>query len=236
MATALMWPEWVLVPKKVLPLFLMPRNVSGGTSDSGEEALEAAVNASRWRIGFSDISVRTDEAERVWKVIARRLSGMSGAIMVPAMARRTAPWSGLGISKIAVTLTDAILFSGGSAYRGGDTAATISALAFTAFAKGDTEADVKVAVGGELKPGMIFQYGEYVAMITEIVDVDPGGGSPVWTVAFTPPSREDVAENDILDFDNPRFRARLAEGGGMDGLTLSNWKTGNPSVVFEEDY
>ncbi len=240
MTTNLLWPEWVLVPKDVTPLFAEAKNASGGASPTGSEQIVGS-SPGRWRIGYGAINVFTAEHERVFKTIAARIAGRAGAIMVSAtVGRRTNPWPLVGgvphIGKIAAPLTDAILLSDGSAYRTGTYARTIAAVANNGVAAGAASGLViKVTAGGTLKIGQIFQYGERVAMITEITATGSSGGSPTYTVKFSPPAREAIAMNDVLDFDNPRFRARLAGEEDMGGLELDHWKFGDPSLVFEED-
>lgn len=233
MTTNLMWPEWVLRPATVTPLFAMAQTTSGGASPTGSEQI-VGNSPGRNRVVMSGISVVTAEEERVWRTIALNLGGRSGVIMVPAFGRRTAPWptiaqaNHLSVGKVA--LTDTVLFSNGAGlYR-----RTIIAQAASTIAAGDVTLSIKMLQGSSLLGGQIFQAGEYAYAIKQVVSSSVVGGYQVFVVKLGLPAREAITTGDDLEFDNPRFRARLDSDDAMD-LPLDMLRFGKGSVTFLED-
>lgn len=233
MTTELMWPEWVLTPTRLTPLHSTAMTTSGGKSPTGSEQV-VGNSPGRNRIVLGGVILRTPQQERIWRTIEQTLAGRSGVIMVPAFSRRTAPWPTLAqkqqvsISKIA--LTDDILFSNGA----GLYSRTIVAEAASTIAAGDVSLDITVQSGSSLLVGQIFQAGEYAYTIRKIDAVDTDGDYPVFSVKFNLPAREAITSGDDLEFDNPRFRARLEADDGM-ALDLDMMRFGTGSPAFIED-
>lgn len=233
MTTELMWPEWVLRPTGVTPLHLTAMTTSGGKSPSGSEQI-VGNSPGRNRIVFDGVSVTTAEQERVWRSIAASLGGRSGVIMVPVMSRRTAPWPTVGgiaqRSRMKVALTDDILFSNGADLY----AKVITAEADMLAVAGSIAFDIRMKTGSALKSGMVFQTGEYAYTLTRVLSATADGSDTVYSVKFLPPAREDIGADDELDFDNPRFRARLEDDQAM-SLDLAQMRFGNTTLSFIED-
>lgn len=231
MTTDLMWPEWILVPSTITPFHVVPTNTSGGRSPTGGEQI-VGNSPGRGRVVLQNIYICTEEQERLFRTIAMTLGGRSGTIMVPAFGRRTAPWPTVGGERVhsasKIVLTDDILFSDGS----GLYARTIVANADGDVSAGAVAMDIKLTQGSSIKVGHIFQAGECAYAVTRITSV--AESTRVFTVKFWPPARVDIADGLDLDFDNPRFRARLEKDDGM-SLDLNLWRTGNTSVAFVED-
>ncbi len=231
MTTNLLFPEWILTPSAITPLHVIPTNTSGGRSPTGGEQI-VGNSPGRNRVVLQGIRVSTAEQERIYRTIALTLKGRAGTIMVPAFGRRTAPWPTVGgarlTSPMRVPLTDDILFSNGV----GLYPRTILATAYNAVAAGDVTMDIRLQQGSSVKIGHIFQAGECAYTVTRITAVDE---SPlVFSANFWPPARVAIAINADLDFDNPRFRAKLESDDGM-SLDLAAWRVGSASVAFVED-
>jgi hypothetical protein len=229
MTTALLWPEWVLTPGVLTPFHVLPQNSSGGQAFTGSEQI-VGNSPGRARIGFGSIAVDTAEQQRVWQTIALNLAGRLGTIMVPAMVRRIAPWPTIGTrqqrSIVPKVLTDDILFSDGSDLN----AAVIAASAASAAAAGDVEVTIALERGADIRSAQVFQAGEYAYPIRRVLAVDGN----VFTCALAMPLREAIAEDAALNFDSPRFRARLEDDTPMP-IDLALWKNGTSSLVFVED-
>lgn len=233
MTTNLMWPEWILRPASVTPLFAMAQTSSGGASPTGSEQI-VGNSPGRNQIVMSGIAITTAEQERVWRAIALNLNGRAGVIMVPAFGRRTAPWPTIALanqfSPMKVPLTDTVLFSNGAGlYR-----RTIIAKAFSTIAAGAVTLDIKMTQGSSLQAGNIFQAGEYAYAIKQIVSQTIDAGDPVFTIKLGLPARTAITMNDDLDFDNPRFRARLDSDDAM-RLDMNMMRFASPAVTFVED-
>lgn len=232
MTTSLMWPEWVLRPAKV-SFNGMPMTTSGGASPTGSEQI-VGNSPGRNRLVLGGVSVRTAEQERIWRAIQLNLGGRSGVIMVPTVSRRTAPWPTIALraqrSFSKVTLTDDILFSNGA----GLYQRTILAQAASTIAAGAVQIDIKLLQGSSLQIGQTFQAGECVYTISKVVSVNDSGDHPVFTVKFMLPARTAITSGDDLEFDNPRFRARLEADDGM-ALDLDMLRFGAVDVAFVED-
>lgn len=232
MTTQLMWPEWVLRPADV-SFNAMPMTSSGGASPTGSEQI-VGNSPGRYRLVLKGVTIRTADEERIWRAISLNLGGRSGVIMVPTVTRRTAPWPTIArnaqrsFSKVA--LTDAILFSNGA----GLYQRTILAQAASTIAAGAVQIDIALLQGSSLQIGQTFQAGESVYTITKIVSVDDAGDHPVFTVKFMLPARAAITSGDDLEFDNPRFRARLEADDGM-AFDLSRLRFSSTDVAFVED-
>lgn len=231
MTANLLWPEWILTPSSITPLHVIPTNTSGGRSPTGGEQI-VGNSPGRNRVVLQGVQVRTPEQERIYRTIALTLGGRSGAIMVPAFGRRTAPWPTVGGERLTsaspVALTDSVLFSNGAGFY----TRTILATAYSAVVPGAVTMQVQLVQGSSVKIGHIFQAGECAYTAIKITAANEALG--IFSVNFWPPARVAIAAGDDLDFDNPRFRARLEADDGM-SLDLEMWRFGSPSVAFVED-
>lgn len=233
MVTNLMWPEWVLIPLQPTPFYIKPLSTSGGMSATGSEQV-VGNTPGRGQVDLNGVRIVNYEQLRVLNAIGLNLAGRQNKIMAPTFGRLTAPWPiNGGIAQRSfhcADLTDTILFSPGASYY----SRVISAQAATAATAGDVALDIRMIRGSSPKSAMIFQHSEYAYPIKRVLSRTPDDDGDVYEVTLAIPLREAVAEDADLNFDDPRFRARLTEDSPLP-VQLQTWKRGSLSLSFEED-
>lgn len=198
------WPYLSLQPNNV-SVDVRAYSLSGGRSLSGIEQVMMA-DAGYWEITLEDIPIRSNADVLRWRTIESGLGGRARTCLVPAYDRKRAP-----------------LPIGGGA---------VSASMSGAVAANEVSANIEVATGTELLPGMHFSVAERFYRLKYVGT--PSGSPPVYPVKFWPPAREAIADMAALEFDHPVCRCRLKDDHGMDS-TLELLKFSTPSVEFCED-
>jgi hypothetical protein len=228
-----MLPEFFFRARTIIPFHIIPMNTSGGQSPTGSEQI-IGNSPGRGRAGMAGIRLATAEHQRVWQAFALAARGRANPFMAPTFGRRTAPWpilAGKAQRSInCVPLTDDILFSDGANIY----SRVIEAKCEGTVAAGLTNLDIRMIKGSSPKAGHVFQAGEYAYPIRKVVSSVEDVDDWVYSVIVAMPLREAIAADTDLNFDDPRFRARLEEDGGL-GVEMHGSKNGRPSISFVED-
>lgn len=201
------WDCTVLTPAIAGPPQLMAMNTVGGRTFNNLQQI-VMNSAGYWRMDYGGIAVNTAEQIRAWNALQAGTQGRGATILVPILDELRGP--------------------------------TITAHVTADVAIGDTSALIRVDGNlADLEPGQHFGVPTFERLfrITKINSHSAdSGGAENWNVDFLPPARERIPDGTALEFQDVKFRCRLASDDAMAGLSLGMWKFGNgPSVSFIED-
>jgi hypothetical protein len=225
--TAIRWPDEVLRPTNVA-FDLDSRSLAGPASVSGATQVVAS-EAGIWKATYGNIVVKSRRAVLAHRAIAALLEGRLGSILVP-LCRGYGPSSGAVLTADEEALfaqvphSDDALFDDDTGYVG---SLTDVVLAADAAVRATTLMVTVNYAADDIQPGMHFSLGERLYRVRTF-DADTG------TMTIRPPLREAVTAGDVLNFDDPVCRMRLANDDGLD-LELALRRFSSPSVQFIED-
>lgn len=220
------WPETVLRPQTVA-FDIAPRSIAGGASVAGNTQVVSS-GAGIWVTQFNNVVVNNRQSVIAWRAVQTLLEGRVGTILVPRCSDYQPIYgdsNDLGLVS-AVPHSDGTYFSDDAGYIGSGSSVTASAGA----AVGATSMSFAIAYAGTIQPGQDFSIGERMYRLKTVTYTSASAAS----VTFSPPLRDAVVSGDIVEFDDPVCRMRLASDNEMD-LILDGRKFSAPSVRFVED-
>lgn len=200
--------------------------ISGGTSLSGIEDSIATDGGGRWYATADNAALHTREKVMTWRAFKSATSGAIDPFVFPICDARHQPIRG----KQRVPHSDDTPFDDDSLYTSGDCEVYVSGAA----ALRATTINLNIVnVGKQLIGGERFSidhptWRHRCYQIGRIISQTPTAA----TVQFHPPLREAVAADTPVDFNNPRFVARV---DGQMSAPLTNPKFASGSVRFVED-
>jgi hypothetical protein len=206
--------------------------VSGGVSLSGEEAHGDASGGGRWSAEFGDSALWTPELVNPWRAFEAFADGGVQPIIVPLAERVNAPldptFDGADTFGLDTWVTDVTAWT---AYQVTATTTVAAALGATSLTFNYTNASANKA----LKPGHHFaiRHATWSWRLYRIIRVTAGGAGAgeSTTVIFRTPLREAVGIGAALNFDTPRFVARV---DGDVSAQVELLKFGKASARFVE--
>lgn len=222
------WPDQVLRPRDV-KFDIAPRTLSAPASVSGVSQVVAS-DAGIWKATLGNIVINKRNHVIAFRAIANLLEGRLGNILVP-LCRAYQPIPDGFTSTTAAALLDEVphgddtLFGDDTGYSGG----TMSVSLASGISARAVSANIVIEYGGEIEPGQHFNIGERLYRVRTITYTTPNTAA----MTFRPPLREAASAGDILEFDDPVCRMKLADDAAMD-LDLSLRRFGNPTVNFVE--
>jgi len=199
--------------------------ISGGTALSGVEDVIATDGGGRWYAEAGDVPLWSRERILAWRAFNSATGGGIDPFVFPICDIRHQPTLG----RTLVPHSDGASFSDDSLYLQGDCTATTTASA----ALRATTLQLSIALGKTLIGGERFsidhptwrhrayQIGRVIAQTATTA-----------TVQFHPPAREAIASGTPVDFNSPRFVARV---DGRMSAPMSNPKFASGAVRFVED-
>jgi hypothetical protein len=200
--------------------------VSGGVALSGDEDLIVTDGGGRWYADLPDIALHRREKIMAWRAFKSALGGGPGPFVFPICDARHQPTNG----RILTTHSDGTSFSDDTLYSQGDCDAELSAgAALRATTISITMALGKPLIGGErftiVHPTMgvrAYQIGRFSALTDAAA-----------TFNFHPPLREAATAGTKVDFNCPRFVARI---DGRMSAPLANPRFAGAAARFVEDF
>lgn len=224
MTEATAWPS-LIVPREIEWTLDNPAK-SGGISVDGVERTVIAMSM-RWRVKLTFTAWGTVADPRrilTWRALEARLSGRVGHILVPSFDWLT-PERIVGTPSAPITFDDGSTFGDGSTW-GDLPAGTVSAAA----ARGASALSVSYIGAGEVRAGMYFGLcGERMYRIYSCVANDAGG----YDLTFRPPLRAAAGAGDLVDFEAPICRMKLATDTAASLPVKAPW-VGDASVELVE--
>lgn len=224
----ILFPIHILRPQNV-SFDLDSRSLAGPASVSGSTQVVAS-SAGIWKATLGSIIVKSRNAVLAHRAIAALLEGRLGSILIP-LCRGYGPSSGAVLSADEEALfaevphSDDALFDDDTGYVGSLTNVVAAADAVA----GATTLVVTVNYAADtIQPGQHFSLDERLYRIRTF-------DSTTGTMTVRPPLREAVTAGDVLSFDDPVCRMRLANDDGLD-LELALRKFGTPTIQFVEDW
>lgn len=200
--------------------------ISGGVSLSGVEDSIATDGGGRWYAVADDVSLHRRERIMTWRAFKSAISGGIDPFVFPICDARHQPIAG----KIKVPHSDGTPFSDDTLYSQGSCEVYVAADA--PLRATTLQLDIvnlgRPLVGGErfsidhpVWRHRCYQIGRIIAQ-----------SDTAATVQFHPPLREAVTAGTPVDFNNPRFVARV---DGQMSAPMTNPKFASGSVRFVED-
>lgn len=220
------WPDNVLAPRDVA-FDIAPRTVAGPSSVSGASQVISS-SAGIWTATFGGITVNTRNRVLTWRAIATLLEGRLGSILLP-FCRGYQPITPGAIADglyDGVPYSDDASFSDGSLFVG----ASISVQLTASISVGGTTANVSIAYGDTIQPGQVFSINDHAYRVRTAVYTSDTAA----TLTFRPTLRVAATTGDLLDFDDPVVKMRLASDNEMD-LLLDGRRFAYPTISFVED-
>ncbi|TCM21470.1 hypothetical protein EDF56_101134 [Novosphingobium sp. PhB165] len=200
--------------------------ISGGVSLSGIEDSIATDGGGRWYATADNAALHTREKIMAWRAFKSGTGGGIDPFVFPICDARHQPTRG----KTKVPHSDGTSFSDDTLYSQGDCEVYVSADAPLRA----TQIQFSIAsLGRPLIGGERFSidhptWRHRCYQIGRIIAQDATSA----TVQFHPPLREAVATGNAVDFNNPRFVARV---DGQMSAPMTNPKFASGSVRFVED-
>lgn len=227
--TALAWPA-PLKPSDVL-FALQNQSRSGGLALSGVEQVVTSF-AARWRASIR-VRVRSDAQILAARAFVSRLGGRVGTALVPAFDTRRASWpvDAWGRTLHPGFTRDRTL--DGTAYEDPSIPdeSAIDATVDSATALGALQISINVSQGEPPLAGQYFGVGNYLHLITEVVD----STGDVHTVNFVPRLRAAVSGGAAVTFTRPVSEMRLlTDDSGT--LALRHLRFGDLDLEFVEAF
>ena len=229
---AIEWPITILKPQSISPPFLAPRSLSGGASLSGRMQISAS-DAGVWVCSLNSIPLYNRQTVLTWRAIAARSEGRLYPIDLP-LFRYELEYSAqdtgydYGAAVTPIPFSDESYFDDGTGFVGGLTEVTSNGAA----ALRATSMTFAVVTADRIEPGQIFGINHATKgprwYQIQTYDYD------TFAVTFIPPLREAVADGDVITFDQPACRMRLATDNEMK-IELQAGSFGTASVNFIED-
>lgn len=224
----ILFPIHILRPQNVA-FDLDSRSLAGPASVNGQTQVVSG-SAGIWKATLGSIIVKSRNAVLAHRAIAALLEGRLGSILIP-LCRGYGPSSGAVLSADEEALfaevphSDDALFDDDTGYVGSLTNVVAAANAVA----GTTTLVVTVNYAADtIQPGQHFSLDERLYRIRTF-DATTG------TMTIRPPLREAVTAGEVLNFDDPVCRMRLANDDGLD-LELALRKFGTPTIQFVEDW
>lgn len=199
---------------------------SGGVALSGDEDLIASDGGGRWYVEADGVALNRREKIMAWRAFNSALGGGVNPFVFPICDARHQPTMGGTL----VSHSDGTSFSDDTLYSQGDSEAELTADA----ALRATTISISMTTGKPLIGGERFSI-DHPAMrhrtyqIGQIVDLTASTA----TLQFHPPLREAAPAGTAIDFNNPRFVARI---DGRMSAPLTNPKFAGGSARFVEDF
>lgn len=226
------WPTTILKPMAGKSK-IVAATISGGRSISGLEQVVQS-DAGYWRLTMAQIRIGNNEALRTYNVIEATLQGRGGTALVPFLDCHRAPWP--VINGVTVTSNGSQPWSDGTLFNDGTgwLDPVIIADMVDEVAAGATTATIRIIVGSALLAGMHWQAGERGYRIQRVLsETIESADSTLYSIQFWPPARDAIPAGTSLNFDDPRFLARLETDDEMD-FDAELWKHGRPTLNFIE--
>jgi hypothetical protein len=231
LAGAFVFPARQFAPSslRVRPL---GQAVSGGVSLSGEENFGDASGGGRWVADFGESALWTPDQVNAWRAFEAFADGGVQPIIVPLAERVNAPldpaFDGADDFGKDTWVSDVTAWT---AYQVSATTTASAALGATSLTFNYTNASANKT----LKPGHHFAilHPTWSWRVYRIVRVTAGGvgAGESTTVIFRTPLREAVGIGAALNFDTPRFVARV---DGDISAEVQLYKFGKASARFIE--
>lgn len=232
MVADVIWPIEVLKPSAGKSK-VTAATVGGGRSLSGLEQI-IQNDAGFWRLTMANIVIRSHQHVRLWNALEAILQGRSGTVLVPMIDCGRQPWP--FVDGHAVTSYGQIPFSDGALFNDGTGfyQPVIEATVLGTIAARATSGTLHVTYGGEVMAGMHFSVGERAYRIKRVSGTVESGDIVTYDITFWPPAREAMSDGADIDFDRPKFRARLATDTEMD-MDPDMLVFARPTLNFVED-
>lgn len=205
---------------------ILTSRISGGTSLSGIEDSIATDGGGKWYANADSINLRTREQIMAWRAFNSAIGGGIDPFVFPICDARHQP---IG-KRYRVPHSDGTSFDDASLYNQGDCTvfiaenaplrATTIKLAITSLGK--------PLIGGERFTIVHPTWRERAYQIGQIIEQTATSA----TIQFHTPLREAVTAGDPVDFNNPRFVARVE---GQMSAPMGNPKLASGAVSFVED-
>jgi hypothetical protein len=229
---AIEWPITILKPRSIVPPFLASRSLSGGASLSGRMQIVAS-DAGVWMCSLNNIPLYNRQTILTWRAIAARAEGRLNPIDLP-LFRYELEYSAQGADYdygapvTSIPFSDETYFDDGTGFVGSIT----EVAADGAAALRATSMTFSVTTAPRIEPGQIFGINHATKgprwYQIKTYDYD------TFAVTFQPPLREAVADGEVIIFDQPACRMRLATDNEMQ-IELEAGSYGSESVNFIED-
>lgn len=218
------WPISALRPKDVT-ISPLSRNTSTDVSLSGVQQIISS-DAGIWKIKYENIPVLDRQSVLIWRALEGLLQGRLNRIIVP-IREFYQPYLPGTLSFIG----DPTPFSDGAFFSDGIGFGTVAILVKvgTPAARRATAIHVAIFSADIIVAGQHFSIANRMYRITQV----SYGSLSDAVLQFTPPLREAVTVNDVVEFDNPSCIMRLLNDDGM-MLKLDTNLWGFPAVEFIE--
>lgn len=198
---------------------MTPKTTEGAPTLSGTTQVVASP-AGVWRITFEGVPLNTPERIKAWRAIEAQAEGRANPLIVPTYDRPALTPD--AIENWLTTHSDGTPFSDGSRYYSSGQEIRVGANAVV----GAVQLTVNKVQGGLIDAGQHFSIKGRLYRVKYLISQA--------TVRIWPPLREAIAEGDLMEFDRPSCKVKLASDGAMNApLTISRFGVGN--VSFNED-
>lgn len=197
------WPD-ILIPTgggNPLPSFA---NVAGPASADGQ-AQVVATDAGFWKMSMAQVPIYGVKRWRAWNATAMQLSGRARSCLIPIYSRAWAPWPNFYDGKKPKPPKK------GSNSPGALIWATMNGT----LAQGGSSATIRLKQGSAIEAGIHFSVAERLYGVQKVNSMARDGNDRLYSVTLWPPAREAVPAGTRLEFDQPKFRARLASDTEM---------------------
>lgn len=226
----IVWPS-DLFPAAEVDISLQGRVMTGGLSVGGISQLVKTDHGGLWRITLGGIVLRKKDQVQAWRALEALMDGGATTILLPLCDYRHAPLPAGVSPPDPLPHSDGAYHSDDTGYLSGVMSAELAASAVL----GDTELDIDMLVGSNLRGGEHFsiEHATRGHRLYRATTVQTDG--TVNTVKIRPPLRDDAAIGATVHFDKPSLVVRLAHPDAMN-LSLQMNRFGQVSVTFIEAF
>jgi hypothetical protein len=191
-----------------LQLRLVGQAISGGVSLSGEQQFADASGGGRWVGDFGDIALMTREARLLYRRFVAAADGGAQSLIVPVADRLHQPvnpkYTGADTFGTTTWVDDVTAWSNTEV-----TATTTADMALSATSCTFNLTAPLALMGGELFSILHATMSWRLYRVSRVVSGGTVGSAVSTQVQFRPPLREAVASGAALNFESPRFVARV---------------------------
>lgn len=218
------WPDALRPTRGGRPVY-MPRNTADSIALSGFGQVVAA-DAGIWKIPLEGIPIRGWAQIQTWDALALRLEGRLNPFLYRLCEVSRQPY-GLQGPYGDIPHSDESFFSDDTGYYQPAIVAEVAADA----ALRATTLSIAVSQGGAVQPAHFFSLGTgRLHQVRRVLSVTGG----TYSLDIRPPLREAVSAGDVVTFDRPTCKVRLATDNEMDRVLDLN-RLGSLSITLYED-
>ena len=205
---------------------ILTARISGGTSLSGIEDTIATDGGGKWYANADDIALHKRDTIMAWRAFVAATGGGVDSFVFPICDARHQPTRG----KVKVPHSDGTSFSDDTLYSQGDCTVFVAegAPLRATTIRLTIQSLGKPLIGGERFTIVHPTWRERVYQVGRIIDLTDTSA----TIQFHTPLREAVTAGTPVDFNDPRFVARIE---GQMSAPLTNPKFASGSIRLVED-